>query len=439
MFTLKILKSGNIKPEDLGPEKRFKIAEGLTEFPRELFELADHIEVLDMSGNNLSELPSDFGRFKNLKILFLSNNQFDHIPDVIADCPNLEMIGFKSNQIKTISESALPIKTRWLILTDNQISKLPDSIGQLSRLQKLALAGNQISSLPDAMANCRNLELIRLSANQLEAMPDWLFQLPKLAWLAFSGNPCTAVGQSLASKVAEAKLSDIQLLDQIGAGASGVIHKANWKKEENPIAVKLFKGSVTSDGYPQDELDCCLAAGGHENLIKVIGFVPDPKQLGLLMELIPNTYSNLGLPPSLETCTRDTFEDGTKFNVEYILRVLKQMASTIKHLHQQCVSHGDIYAHNILINDESNILFGDFGAATHLVGLPIGQRQGMAWIEVRALANLLEDLLLNIDSGLSSSDQMRFEGLMSLLLWSRSNNVKTQMGINEFIERLLAV
>jgi len=356
VFTLKILKSGNIKPEDLGPEKRFKIAEGLTEFPRELFELADHIEVLDMSGNNLSELPSDFGRFKNLKILFLSNNQFDHIPDVITDCPNLEMIGFKSNQIKTISESALPIKTRWLILTDNQISKLPDSIGQLSRLQKLALAGNQISSLPDTMANCRNLELIRLSANQLGAVPDWLFQLPKLAWLAFSGNPCTAVGQSLALKVAEAKLSDIHLLDQIGAGASGVIHKANWKKEDNQIAVKLFKGSVTSDGYPQDELDCCLAAGGHENLIKVIGFVPDPKQLGLLMELIPNTYSNLGLPPSLETCTRDTFEDGTKFNVEYILRVLKQMASTIKHLHQQCVSHGDIYAHNILINDESNIL-----------------------------------------------------------------------------------
>ncbi len=105
VFTLQLLTSGNISPEDLGPEKRFKIAEGLTEFPKELFALAEHIEILDMSGNNLSALPDDFSRFKHLKILFLSDNQFDHIPSVIAECPQLEMIGFKNNQIKEIPET----------------------------------------------------------------------------------------------------------------------------------------------------------------------------------------------------------------------------------------------------------------------------------------------------------------------------------------------
>ena len=102
LFTLSQLQSTPVNSliDLLGTDKRLKLAEGLTEFPRELFELAEHIEVLDMSFNQLSTLPDDFGRFKNLKILFLSNNQFDHVPPVISQCPKLEMIGFKSNQIK---------------------------------------------------------------------------------------------------------------------------------------------------------------------------------------------------------------------------------------------------------------------------------------------------------------------------------------------------
>ena len=118
MHTLQALKAGKITLQDLGPEKRLKISEGLTEFPREFFQFADEVEILDLSGNQFSDLPNDFARFKKLKILFLSENRFTHVPAVIGKCENLEMIGFKSNQIKEVAENALPLKTRWLILTD---------------------------------------------------------------------------------------------------------------------------------------------------------------------------------------------------------------------------------------------------------------------------------------------------------------------------------
>jgi hypothetical protein len=36
------------------------------EFPKELFDLADSLELLDLSGNQLSALPNDFGRFIKL-------------------------------------------------------------------------------------------------------------------------------------------------------------------------------------------------------------------------------------------------------------------------------------------------------------------------------------------------------------------------------------
>ena len=70
MHTLKDLQNDLLTLQSLGPEKRLKMAEGLTVFPRQIFELAESIEILDLSDNALSTLPDDFSRFKNLKILF---------------------------------------------------------------------------------------------------------------------------------------------------------------------------------------------------------------------------------------------------------------------------------------------------------------------------------------------------------------------------------
>ena len=379
--------------------------EKLYEFPREIFDLADCLEVLDLSNNHLSELPDDLDRLVNLRILFLSNNDFEKIPSVLARCPKLEMISFKSNALTTVDENVLPVDTRWLILTDNRIEQLPHSMGQLHRLQKLALAGNRLTALPASMADCHNLELARLSANQLTAMPDWLFQLPKLAWLAFSGNEFNRAANTVsasASMIAVA-LADIELAELLGEGASGLIYRGDWLAQphslngtDNHIAVKIFKGDVTSDGYPQDELDCCLSAGEQENLIKVIAQLDQTdsdKKLGLVMELIPPSFYNLGLPPSLITCTRDTFEHGTVFDAFAIAKIAAQMANAMSHLHENGISHGDVYAHNTMINDQADMLFGDFGAATNLISLPKSQRAAMERIEVRAFGCLLDDLI----------------------------------------------
>jgi len=48
-----------------------KIASGLETFPIELYKYEDSLEVLDLTDNNLSQLPYDFYRFKKLKRLFL--------------------------------------------------------------------------------------------------------------------------------------------------------------------------------------------------------------------------------------------------------------------------------------------------------------------------------------------------------------------------------
>lgn len=169
MYTLEALKSG----KNTGAT-HIKLACGLREFPEELFNLTDTLEILDMTDNKLSTLPKNFGAFKKLKILFLSNNNFTKLPTVLAKCPNLSMIGFRNNQIDTVEENSLPLSTRWLILTDNRIQTLPNSMGDLTLLQKCMLSGNQLTSLPIRMKKCHNLELLRIAVNKLTALPSWL-------------------------------------------------------------------------------------------------------------------------------------------------------------------------------------------------------------------------------------------------------------------------
>jgi Leucine-rich repeat (LRR) protein len=135
METIDLLRSGKLQGI-----KRLDLAAGLTEFPIEIFDLADSLEILNLSDNHLRSLPADLGRLKKLKVIFLSNNNFEEVPEVLADCPNLSMVGFKSNKIRVLGENVLPLGVRWLILTDNQLEKLPNSIGKLQYLQKLMLA-----------------------------------------------------------------------------------------------------------------------------------------------------------------------------------------------------------------------------------------------------------------------------------------------------------
>jgi len=75
MHTLEQLRSGA-----LAGVTRLTMRCGLTEFPREIYTLADSLEILDLSGNALRALPDDLQRLHKLRIIFCSDNQFEELP-----------------------------------------------------------------------------------------------------------------------------------------------------------------------------------------------------------------------------------------------------------------------------------------------------------------------------------------------------------------------
>lgn len=361
----------------------------------EILSLADSLEFLDLSNNQLTSLPAEMAQLTRLKIFFASNNRFECLPEVLGQCDSLEMVGFKSNKINNVPAGSLPVKLRWLILSDNQIGSLPDSLGSRPRLQKLALAGNQLTSLPLTMAKLKNLQLLRISANQLTSFPNQLLDLPKLAWLAFAGNPFADVKTEL-QPLPVVSSSDYCLQDVLGQGASGVISQAKWIN--NPldlptaIAIKVFKGEVTTDGYPQDELNARLKVGNHPNLVNSLARVKEPDNLALIMELIPQHFQNLGLPPTFDSCTRDTFAEGFTLTPHQFRNIVDQMQEVFEHMHDQKVCHGDLYAHNTLFDEGGNIIFGDFGAASMYHMLDNSQQAKIRKLEQNALNYFIEDL-----------------------------------------------
>ncbi|ORY76960.1 hypothetical protein BCR37DRAFT_400654 [Protomyces lactucae-debilis] len=354
---------------------------GLTVFPDELLQFSQ-LELLDLSGNPLCSLPADFAhKLPKLKVCFLSDCKFVTFPK-LSECPVLEMVAFKGNGMQTVPEDALPPSLRWLILTNNAITALPSSIGRCTRLEKCMLAGNQLTDLPHSMANLKRLGLLRLSANKLASLPSWLFELPSLCWLAFAGNPCS---QRSKARLSELPWDTLVVQHILGEGASGVISKA--KLGEKEVAVKVFKGEVTSDGAPSDEMDACIAAGSHPHLIDPLASVlnhPGGRR-GLVLELVPPTYTNLGLPPSMTSCTRDNFS--RRLSKADALSILRGIAAAAVHLHRRGIAHGDLYAHNILVDDHGHAFFGDFGAATLYGDWP------MEKLEVKAFGWLVDDLM----------------------------------------------
>jgi hypothetical protein len=415
---------------DRGTAHRVSLSGELRTVPTEILDYAENVVVLDLSHNHLDSLPDWMAELRSLQVLFLSNNRFREIPRVLGRLPSLRMLGMRACQLEHIPDRALPPSLIWLTLTHNHLQSLPDDIGSLLGLRKVLLAGNALSSLPESCANLRSLELLRLSANHFERFPDWLFQLPNLTWLALAGNPCSTPHNIRDGGPASIPWSRLTLGAELGRGASGPTYRAVYTPPHAgpyEVAVKVFHSPVSSDGDSRDEIAAAVRAGGHPSLTSTIApFSEHPEnRCGLVLELVPNTFRNLAAPPSFESCTRDVYATDETLSFSVALSYASQVAQAASHLHERSIVHGDLYAHNILV-DGSHALLGDFGAACIYEGHEALDGKALERIEVRSLGILLEELLELISPADRTTHSETFQQLQSLAqncvdirVWSR--------------------
>ena len=219
---------------------------------------------LDVSHNSLLTLPA---LPASIETLFALGNAFESIPPAVAALPSVRMLSFKSCRLRAVGDAPLPTSLQWLILTDNQLTALPESIGRLTRMRKFMLANNKLAALPTSMSSMRELELLRLSNNALGELPPWLLSLPNLTWLAIAGNPCVANAPARAS-LAPVRYGDLNLGEKLGEGTSSIVRKGEWKG--STVAVKIYKAQLSSDGKNIDEVRASCAVD-HPNVLRWLG------------------------------------------------------------------------------------------------------------------------------------------------------------------------
>jgi internalin A len=169
-------------------------------------DLSDQIErayrlassQLDLSGQEITELPQSIGRLTQLRSLNLSNNGLTDLPASLGQLTDLQTVGLSENQLTALPESLGQLtQLRDLNLADNQLTALPESLGQLTQLRELYLHGNELTTLPESLGQLTELRELYLNGNQLAALPESLGQLAQLRILDFSNNQLTVLPESL--------------------------------------------------------------------------------------------------------------------------------------------------------------------------------------------------------------------------------------------------
>lgn len=156
------------------------------------------------------------------------------------------------------------------------------------------------------------------------------------------------------------------------------------------VAVKLYKTELSSDGRNIDDVHA-TAAVDHPNILRTLGFFREPS-LGAVLQWVPGLVS-LGKPPTLDTITRDTYPPDVRWPSAFILRVACGVAAAAAHCHSRGIMHGDLYAHNILVDpDTGSPKLSDFGASSHY-GSDSDNALDYQRLEVRAYGVLLHELL----------------------------------------------
>jgi Leucine-rich repeat (LRR) protein len=108
----------------------------------------------------------------------LSGQHIKSIPDSILQNNEITYLDLGSSDV-----TFYPPLSAWVDSNANEISELPDGIGNLTNLRTLILNSNRLTSLPSEISKLTNLEVLDLSSNKdLDIMQQLnkLKELPKL-------------------------------------------------------------------------------------------------------------------------------------------------------------------------------------------------------------------------------------------------------------------
>lgn len=188
----------------------------------------------------------------------------------------------------------------------------------------------------------------------MRQVPSEFGGLDALAWFSLAGNPACQPAPPIRSDILAMTLGQLELDIALGEGASGDVFAARFQGRN--VAIKIFKAEASPDGHARDEIAVTCFVN-HPNLIKVIGIIDHPH--ALVLERVWG--APLALKPNFDSLLRCRWTAGQTFSVQFVLNVATCIAAALAYLHAHNICHGDVYAHNVLADDNGSSVLCDYG------------------------------------------------------------------------------
>ena len=151
-----------------------------------------------ISSNNLKTLPLELLSLHNLRKLDISGNPLESIPDVVTQLLHLEELILIRVVLTEIPDAITKLTNlRELYLGNNYLTEIPDAIVKLTNLTKLFFNDNRITEIPEALTKLTNLTTLDLTNTQITKIPEALAKLTNLTILSFHRNYLTEIPEAL--------------------------------------------------------------------------------------------------------------------------------------------------------------------------------------------------------------------------------------------------
>jgi hypothetical protein len=165
----------------------------LTELPPELFKIPDlvnRLKDLDLSYNQLTQLPDTFGNLSQLTTLNLVRNELTQLPDTFGNLRQLTKLNLRMTELTQLPSTFGNLSQLADLKLDynDTLTQLPDTFGRLTALTDLSLNDSNLAHLPDTFGNLRQLTTLNLSSTKLAQLPDTFGNLSQLTTLFLSSS-----------------------------------------------------------------------------------------------------------------------------------------------------------------------------------------------------------------------------------------------------------
>ncbi|XP_067931785.1 leucine-rich repeat-containing protein 47-like [Watersipora subatra] len=166
-------------------------------FDDSLFELVD-VNLLRISQTSLQVLdPSISNLFEKLTSLMLHENQLTDLPESIGKLVHLKYLDVSRNKLTSVTPSVNNLAALLTLnLAQNDITTLPQMSGMVN-LHDLFVTGNKLSCLPDDLCGLQHLATVQADHNQISSLPSDIGKMHMLKALHLAKNELTDLPPAL--------------------------------------------------------------------------------------------------------------------------------------------------------------------------------------------------------------------------------------------------